>query len=99
MEGGRHVSDVIEEVLTMKTLALIGLLVFCFVTVTGCGTAPLKHYPAGLTQQDAAKQRYECEREANQAIPAPLIRRENDDTWMHVARMRNACLAAKGWTE
>ena len=57
----------------MKTLALIGLLVVCFVTVTGCGTAPLKHYPAGMTQQDAAKQHYDCLREANQAVPALLF--------------------------
>ena len=83
----------------MKNLSLIGLLVVGFIITTGCGTYPLQHYPAGLSHQDAMKQRYECEREANQAVPAPLIRRENDDTWMYVARMRNACLAAKGWTE
>ena len=83
----------------MKTPALVGLLLVCFVTVTGCGTYPLQHYPAGLSHQEAMKQRYECEREANQAVQAPIIRRENDDTWIYVARMRNACLAAKGWTE
>jgi hypothetical protein len=78
----------------MKNLVLIGLLVVGFVTATGCGTYPLKHYPAGLSQQDAAKQRCECEREASRAVPV-----QNDDTWIYVARMRNACLAAKDWTE
>lgn len=83
-----------------RALTLISLLVVSFVTITGCGTHPLQHYPAGLTQQEAAKQRYECEREANQAVPAPVILGEHDDwRWVHVARMRNACLAAKGWTE
>lgn len=83
----------------MKTSAIVGLLIVCFVTITGCGTTPLKHYPAGLSNQEAAKQQYECEREANQAIPYPIVGKEDDSRWMHVARMRNACLAAKGWTE
>ena len=75
------------------------LLVVGFIITTGCGTYPLQHYPTGMSHQDAMKQRYECEREANQAVPAPMVRRENDNRWIDVARMRNACLAAKGWTE
>ena len=95
-----------EEVFPMKThlllgrtLTSIGLLVICFVTITGCGTRVLKHYPDGLSHQDAMKQRYECEREAQQAIPAPLVPDRDDWRPVHVARMRNLCLAAKGWTE
>ena len=84
---------------SMNPLALIVLLLACLVAVTACGTSPLKNYPAGMTQQEAAKQRYECEREAHQAVPAPAVPAQNDTRWMDVARMRNVCLAAKGWTD
>ena len=84
----------------MKIHALIAFLFVGFFSLLGCsfGTHPPQHYPAGLSQQDAMKQRYECEREAEQAIPAPMIDTDSY-RWLRVAEMRNVCLAAKGWTE
>lgn len=64
-------------------------------SLTGCGTWPPQHSPSGLSQQDAQKQYYQCEREAAQQIPQTLF--ADQDRWMHVARMRNSCLLAQGW--
>jgi predicted small lipoprotein YifL len=64
-------------------------------SLVGCGTWAPNHYPANLSNTDAQKQYYQCEREAQHTIPQTFI--PDNDRWIHVARMRNACLFAQGW--
>jgi len=64
-------------------------------TLVGCGTWAPSHYPENLSNIEAQKQYYQCEREAQQAIPQTAI--PDNNRWMYVARMRNACLFANGW--